>query len=343
MRGRAVSGRGILDADMHSLGRLIAQAWRWWIGELREMMPAGLDGAGRSDLPRFRFQGDRLIPEGRPGRPSGARGSRAAIVVPGDRYLVRTIERPAMGDRDLANMLALEGETFLPFPAGTTLISGKRLGAAPAPGRMSVAMAGLPVDTARAILVAADEAGVVPVRVWTQGDGPGADPLDFAPAMRAAGLMAKIRSATPMLWAGVGFLAALNVAVMVWRDAAAVDRLERTVLEQQPSVTVANAIVRRADGDRALVAGSLRRRSTHDALDGLAAVGEALPAGAWLQRYGWDGATVRLTGYKPPQTDVATALRRSGRFGAVRSMTDDGQEALPVGDPFDLTARIVPR
>ncbi|RIA46317.1 hypothetical protein DFR49_0856 [Hephaestia caeni] len=342
-----MSAKGILDADMATIGRWLSQGMRWWVGELEQLLPTRLRFAGSDGLPRLSFVGDGLLPEtdsnGRIGKPPLRPGARVAILVPSDLCLARVIERPVLGERDLQRMAAFEGDSVLPFPPGTMVVAARRIGSGSEPSKVRVEVAGLPIDTARAIADAALEAKVVPTRIALDDNAVSARPIDFAPAMREAGLLPRLRSATPLVWAVVGSLVAINVGILVWRDVAAVERLEGVVEAQQPAVTVAQTITRRIDQDRALVAGSLARRREHDALAGLAAVSKALPEGAWLQRYVWDGPSLKLTGYKPPRTDVAGSLRRSGGFAEVRSMNDDIQAEVPAGEPFDVGAKIVRR
>ncbi|MBL7373439.1 hypothetical protein INQ23_29410, partial [Escherichia coli] len=70
-------------------------------------------------------------------------------------------------------------------------------------------------------------------------------PLDFAPALRSAGLLARRRSATPLLWGLVAVLLLFNITMAIWRDAARVAQLEQIVAEQQPAAGIAQAIARR--------------------------------------------------------------------------------------------------
>lgn len=338
-----MSGGGLLDADMRALMRGIEQAWAWWLEELRSLVPARFQSARRDNLPRLALDGDQLVPDihgrGKIGH-IPKQGARVSISIPRDLVLRRIIERPVMSERDLHRMLGFQGDTLLPFPAGTMIMAGRSVGVM-APGRMRIEVAGLRIDAARNIAAIAAAAGVRPARVAVHEDQPGSPPLDFQRAMRDAGIVSGSRSATPLLWALVGFLVALHIATMIWCDATSLARLEQVVQDQQPALSVAQTITRRAEQDRVLVAGSLRLRTEHDALGGLAAVSRILPDGAWLQRYVWDGATVRLTGYKPAKTDIATALRRSGRFSEVRSLSDETQATVTASEPFDLTARIV--
>lgn len=336
-----MSGRGILDADMATLGGYLAQGARWWVDELSGLVPARLRRGGGDALPRFVLTGDvleRAEGERRPAPP----GTPVAVIVPRDACLVRTTEWPALGERDLHRLIALEADRLLPAPPGEMIVAGRRLpGLAPA-GRVAVEVAGLPREQAVRLAEVAIAARVVPARVLLASDD-GAPAIDFAPAMRAAGLIERVRSGASFWWTVVAFLALLNVGIAIWRDAARVERLERLVAEQQPAVNVARAIQQRIERDRRLVLQSAVLRRRQDAVDALATVGGALPPGAWLQRYAWTPPEVRLTGYRPPRTDVASALRRGGRFADVRSMGESGDAATPLGEPFDLAAEVAPR
>lgn len=341
-----MKAKRILDADMATIGRWLSSGLRWWVGELEQLLPARFRNSRSDGLVRYGFVDGALVPlaDGKAANRDGPRpGERIAILVPRNLCLARVIERPALNDRDLQRMAAFEGDGLLPFPTGSTIIAARRLGSAPDSTKARVEVAGLPIETARKIADVIAETKAVAARVLLDKERKGTPPIDFASAMREAGLIARPRSATPLIWAMVAGLVTVNVALFIWKDIQSVERLEQVVDEQQPAVTVAQTITRRTGADQTLVARSLARRRDHDALAGLATVSEAIPAGAWLQRYVWDGPSVKLTGYKPPRTDVAGELRRAGPFTQVRALNDEIQAEVPAGEPFDIGARITRR
>ena len=83
----------------------------------------------------------------------------------------------------------------------------------------------------------------------------------------------------------------------------------------------------------------MTQRDTHDPLSILALTTEALPEGAWVQRYAWTPETLRLTGYKHQQRHPARAARhrplRLDFRPAYRSTAESGG-----GQPFDVTATL---
>jgi hypothetical protein len=325
-----MSGRGLLDADMATLARMAADGWRWWTGELAAMVPPAWRSGGR--FPRYWLRGPALVPE-RAGR--AAAGARVAVVLLEDAVLTRTIERPAAGPRDLRAMLAIEGDRLMPFGEEGGLVAGRAIGAGRVPGQMRVAVAGLPIATARTIAPALQADRLVAARVLVAGSA-----VDFAPALRAAGLLPRPGSAAPLLWAVVGFLLFLVLAATIWRDQARVDRLRGLVEAQQPAMAIAQQIGHRADAARRIAATLVAERRRHDVLGVLALTGEALPDQAWLQHFVWDGVEVRLTGYQPTGADVAAALRATRRFRQVQSNGDDAQNPVTGAAAFDLTARV---
>lgn len=336
-----MSARTLLDADMTTIGLWLRQGWFWWIDELRGLVPARLRPSPLRGAARYWVRDDRLQPV--PGQRVGLvprTGSAVALIVPPGACLRRELTRPKVGERDLRRMLALEADVLLPMPAGTALLATRILGPGDADGRVAVEIAALPLATGARLGAVAAAAGVTVRAAIVEEDPSGLPPLDFAPAMRDAGLLPVRRSATPWLWGLVGILLFLTVVMAIWRDAAQVAQLERLVAEQQPAVGIAQAIARRGAQDRRLVVQSLAARRHREPLGVMAKVQRALPAGSWLQRYLWDGETVRLTGYRPERADVATELRRSGAFQGVQTMGEETQAVLPTGQPFDISARV---
>lgn len=326
-----MSGRGILDADMATLGRYAAQAWRWWLDELATLVPARWRRGAGDAWPRM-VLADAHLAAAPAERRVPAAGASVAVVVPRAACLVRTTEWPALGERDVQRLVALEADRLFPAPPGEMLVAARRLPGG-AHGRTLVEVAALSRAHALRIAEAATASRVVPARVPLEGS----EAIDFAPAMRAAGLIEPPRSGARFWWSIVAFLALFNLALAVWRDAARVERLERLVAEQQPAMAVARTITTRMARDRRVAVQSAVLRRRQDALAAMAAAGAALPPGAWVQRYAWEPPELRLTGYRPPRSDVATALRRAG-FADVHAMGESGDGATPLGEPFDIAA-----
>lgn len=322
-----MSGRGILDADMTTLAGWLRDGLRWWLDELRALVPASLREGGRSRARVLPWDGGALI--------GAAPGASVAIALDPALCLVRTIERPAMGERDLERMIALDADRILPLPAETVVVASRVAARTGATAR--VAVAALPRERAEALVSAVALAQVLPVDVHLDTDD---GPIAFLPALRRAGLMVRGRGAARGWWAAVAFLFLLNAALLIWRDVARNERLAAVVEGQRPAVAAARRITARVRSGQRIAHASLIRRQANDPLWVMGQVATALPPGVWLQRYGWTAESLRLAGYRPRGADVVRSLRAAPGFIEVRNTNADTVAEVPAGQPFDVTARV---
>lgn len=334
----------VLNADMATLGRWFRSGLAWWIDELASLVPdrwragsgargpmAWFDGAGTV----FRFDNGAI---GDAFRPSDSQ-RRMIVLLSSDICLIRTLQRPNVGDHDFQRMLVLDADRIMPMPGNAMLIAGRAIDRQPGAKAMTVEVAGLPYDRAVALAAATSAAGILPTRISLRRPD-GASVFDFLPAMREAGLIANDRSAAPPWWALVGLLFMANIGLLTWRDSASVERLAELVEAQRPAVSATQRIAQRIQRYDMLARTSIVRREHRNALGLLGVFSSVLPDGAWIQRLTWDGATLRLAGYKSRDVNVVTALRRAPMLSNVRNTTSDAVAEIPAGQPFDVTARI---
>lgn len=330
-----MSGRGILDADMATVGGWLRDGWRWWIDELAAMVPDRWRRGAAG--PRLGFDGAQLDPAA---LAALGRGRAAAIVLDRDVCLVREIERPAMSARDAARMVMLEADRLMPLGTGAMVVAGRivsREGAA-----IRIAVAGLPRMKADRLAAALADAGIAPTAVLLPFEPSPGGAIDFLPALRAVGLFARQDGARRFWWTAVAFLFAINLALLVWRDVQRTDALQALVDGQRPAVAASRAIAGRLAGAERIAAAVRQRRATRDPLVLLDRIAAALPPGAWVQRLAWDGSALRLAGYRPRDANIVAALRRQPGFRRVRSAAGDVTASLPSGQPFEIAAETGP-
>ncbi len=333
-----MSGPSLLNADMATVAGWLRQGARWWIDTLADMLPATLRGAGSSKAPLARFDnGAVAMIRGESGTPDRPRP--ADLGLPADRCLIRERTLPAMSLRDLDGFVGIEKDRLFPFADGSLLVASRVTGRSPDQGSMTVELAAIPRDLAEAAVVAAQAAGIAPRRIGiAPAYADGIMHFDVAPALRSEGLLPPPSNARTIWWSIVAAMILLNIGIVVWRDRQSVEQLRDIVAQQQPAVTVYRAIAGRSARLERVAATTVERRRRQDVLGDLAAASAALPDGAWVQRYEWDGRTLRLSGYLRPPVDVVAALGRDRRFANVRAGNGDVQAELPIGEPFDIVA-----
>lgn len=331
----------VLNADMSTLRAWALSGFRWWIGQLRGLVPARwresvegqravalFEGADRFSYLRA---GKRIA---KPVQPQ----ARVTLAIPEHFGLTRTLAVPRLGMADISRIVALEIERLMPLPPGETLVAIDPQPAGDDADGMLVAVAILPRSAAANAVEAATTAQLMPTKVSLLRAHAKAGRFDFAPMLRELGLLPSRRSPALLWWSIVGVAFLLNLILLIVRDQQAVDRIATLVNEQAPAVSAARTIASRARQFEVNADRLAEQRRSHDALGALGAVSAALPAGAWVQRYSWNGLTVRLTGYKRQGVDVLAALRRNPLFANVRSTNSDVIAEIATGQPFDITA-----
>lgn len=329
-----MTGRGILDADMRTVGGWIADGARWWVGELGAMVPPRMAQMLRPAADLISY-----IPEDAAFSQAPPRGKPWTVHLPDGLALVRQVELPSLAPRALDAMVRLEADRLMPFPSGgPVVIAASPQPASIAGSRQLTTVAGLLPDAALALADTISREPTGPLAVLAPL--PGGGEMDLLPAIARAGLLPDEAGRARLWWLIVAALFALNLALIMWRDMAAVDRLEDAIEQQQPALAIARRITGRIRADSVLAGSVAAQRAKAEPLALMGRVAAALPTGVWLQRWGWQDGTLHLAGMRPPTSDVAGALRKAG-FVTVRyadSAGDSGADAAstPLGVPFDV-------
>lgn len=338
----------ILDADMGTVARQLRAGFAWWRQELAALVPARWRTAGRARpavVAHYSQTGSfRLFRRGLPlAQQAPGKGiTPVAIALPAEMCLVRKLVYPMIGESDLRRMVELDADRLLPFAAGAAFVDVELAERDLAAGRQHVMLAALPRQRAAMVIEAAAEAGLEPRAVGIgAGDAAGALRFDFLPGIRADGAGLPGFAAARVWWSALAILFALNLAMLIGRDMRSVASLRALVAEQAQAAGVARQIgqrILREDQRRALL---VARRAARDPLAVLALATAALPDGAWVQCFAWNGATLRLTGYKNGDVDILAALRRQPAFADVRASSSDIPARQDQGQPFDVTLDLV--
>ncbi len=335
-----MKGNSILNADMATMGGWLREGWNWWLSELAQLVPARLRTIASSHAPLALFR------DGSIEMLHGKRGTKerpvpANLALPASCSLIREIRLPKMGAKDLHSFVALEAARLFPLGGGSLLVDAAVGGRSAPEGQMSVRVAAIRHDMAVAAIAAAQDAGIAPQRIGViDGSVRGSLVFDFSSQLRSEGMLADAGQQRFAWWSLVGLAFLLNLGLIVWRDQQSVEQLREMTEQQMPAVAVYRAIAARSAHIEQVARSTSARRAQHDALGDLAAASAALPDSAWVQRYIWNGNSVRLAGYLRPPTDIVAALGQNGRFVNARASTGDVQADILIGQPFDVTADI---
>jgi hypothetical protein len=337
-----MSARALLDADMRTVGVWLTTGLRWWLDELAALVPSRFRRPKAAGLPVIRY--DSVLglidqrTDGAVALPADKGGNRVVLALPAALCLRRRVERPTFSDRDLDRMLALDCDRIMPLSGDAIIVAGEIVEHRPDGERVVIEVVGLPLARAKPIVDAFSATQYTAESVVVEPSSPGGPSIDLLPAMRQAGMLAKARGELQGWWALVAFLALLNVGVLIWRDAARLDRLDQLVQAQQPAVDIAQRISRRIERVDRIASGAIAMRE-REPLGLIASLGDALPPGAWIQRLTWTRDGIRLAGYRPKGADVAGGLRRAG-LADVRYTNTDSSAGVAAGEPFEVAARL---
>jgi Tfp pilus assembly protein PilN len=241
-----------------------------------------------------------------------------------------------VGDRDVRRMLELDIDRLTPFRADQVFVDVVPGEA----GSRTALVAAIPRERATEAFEQARAAGLDPRALGIDGATPREQALDFLPQMRVAGAVPAPRFGPGLVWGVVALLVLANLGVAIGRDMLRLHDLRQQIETQQPQVADAQALRRKVLGETRRRTDILQRRAAGEPLRMLDTVTGALPPGAWVDRLAWDGKSVRISGYRQEQIDVAAALRAAP---LARNVRNSGTEILTrqaAGLPFDLTADI---
>jgi hypothetical protein len=319
----------ILDADMATVTGWLRSGFSWWTDELRLILPFAFPSREKPIKNYVHYRGDRSLTV-------HGSGNAECVLVDPDLCLVRRIDLPALSDADLERFVAMDADRIMPIAADLLIINAR----ADPKDNSKVTVAGIRRDSVITMLDALNESGIAPpqrIGLFEPAE-PGSISIDFSKGCADAGLIAPIRSVAMRWWAITLFLFALNIGLLVWRDVESVRSAETLVAAQAPAVNATRAITKRISNTKNSAQALAVRRTQQNALAVMAAVTQALPERAWVQRFAWDGKVVRLSGYKREGTDVIGALRKSAYFKDVRAANAEAMAEVPTGQPFDLSA-----
>ncbi|MEH0196561.1 hypothetical protein V7S57_13480 [Caulobacter sp. CCNWLY153] len=336
----------VLNADLGTIGRWLADGLRWWGEELAAMTPA-LNARRAGDRPVAELDIDADPPIARLWRGDqvvaildtpGPKPRRVDLRLTEDQALVSDLPVPSLPVGDLRRLMALNLDRYTPFKPEQVFFEIALLKAPPGTETRNARLVVARRETAHALLDAAEGLGLDVARMVPAVDG-AAPPPDLARSAREGRAGGTNRRRMAIWWIICGGLAALNVAAAIARDMAETNRVAEALALQRPTVALVNRLRNTVETERALRAGRLARRTANDPLRVIDAVTRALPSGQWVQRMEWNGRSLRLVGFKQPDFDLTEALSKEPSLNNPRSLLSDMPTRTPGGqEAFDVMA-----
>ncbi|GAA0528317.1 hypothetical protein FHS83_002294 [Rhizomicrobium palustre] len=342
-----MSIRAILTMDMASLGHGLYRAWSWWLGEIRSVLPSvsHVGAVGKAQLVAEYVDVRLVFREYRPGTalpvprfgPPEKLLPKSAFALPSADVLVHELELPVMPVAEMRKATAIDLDRLTPFAAEDVIFDLEPMEKAE-PGSLTcrVAMAVVERETLKQSLKQLSESVGMPRSVCLVDHHLGVARFDFLKALGEADGHGNGRVLRSYCWLLVVALMVANFALFIVRDIASIHALSDRIDAQQTSIAVANALHRRVVVENQQRRLLLQRRTETSPLAMLATVTNALPDGAYVQRFEWDGVRLRLAGVVQPNTDAVAQLRSSA---VLRKVLYSNSPKQAEGGPFEVSIR----
>jgi general secretion pathway protein L len=332
--------RDLLGNDLGPWAAGLHQSFQWWTDELARMAPPSWRRRPRpheavaeigSHGPTVRLWRGSRFQERLEGR---SRPLAVYLAAPREQVLTRTLVLPPLPAADLRRLAAQELDRLTPFRPEEVCFDVERLEPGDRPAG-EVLLGVIRLTDLDAAVARAERFGLTPLGVGVlQG---GRLRFDFLRAVRGARANRRLIG----LWSAVAVLAAINVAVAMWKDMDDVAALRRAVDLQRPTVELATKLRARVEKETADRRALLARRDWNEPMRIEDAATRAFPAPQWIERMEWNGRTVRLAGFRDPNFNVLSAIATQPVLGAPRTLSNGAPGGAGAKVSFDVIAEPV--
>jgi general secretion pathway protein L len=336
-----VNFKDLLSTDHKAIAQWLMHAFRWWMDELMTMVP-----------PRWR---DRLMrrasvaaevtesgviyrdEETGEALPEKPRGS-VKLLMPASHVLMREVDLPVLPASDLKRIIALDIDRLTPFRAEQVLFDTEVISRDDEKGRQKLLMGVVPRTAAQAILERARSFALHPAAMGVAQAGGRTARLNFLPGLRESHGGSGARRRATYFWIAAAVLLAFNLFMLNYRDISATNQLRESAESQQGPVTVAMRLRDKVQKEAARRADLLKQQKQNAPLPILEAVTQAVPDGAWVERFEWNGRTVHIRGFRKDSSNMLAKLEGSPLLHNARSQSSDPRAEMAGGGSFDLAA-----
>lgn len=332
--------KDLLNTDHEAIIQWLLHAFRWWVDELMGMAPP----EWRDRLLKRNFAIAELTDRGILYRKQSGealatkpRGS-VKLLIPAGEVLTREADLPIMPASDLKRMVALDLDRLTPFRAEQVLFDMEVVSRDEERGRQQVVIGVVPRGAAVKAVEQARSNDLEPAFIGVAPRSGQRWNLNFLPALRETQGGTGARRRAVYWWVAASVLLVFNLFMLNYRDTSRTSQLRESVESQQGPVSVAMRLRDKVQKEAARRADLLKQQKQSAPLPVLDAVSQALPDGAWVERFEWNGKTVHIRGFRKEMPNMLAKIEASPQLRNARSLTADPHAAMSATGSFDLSA-----
>jgi len=317
------------------------QFMRWWLGELKSLVPSwlragepALDGVARFATGELEAASGDLV---------SGHGAGAVLEVPASRVLRRTVRLPIATEENLRQVLEFQMEQYTPFSAGQLYFSCAVLARDFDKGLIEIELVAVQRATVDGAIQKLQAAGYTPLAVQAADGNGGVLSYNLLPVLPGARPSMWRSGLLPWLLALVSILsiAALALPLFIQREAA---------IQLIPLVERSKKAAEAVDGVRRELEARIarhnylleKRMATPTTIQTLEELTRVLPDDTWVQTLDWKSKEIVIQGETASSVKLVGLFEQSSMFkdASFRSPLTKGQ--TPGVERFSLALQLRP-
>jgi general secretion pathway protein L len=344
------------------IGQLVRRGWNWWIGELKQTIPASLMQRLRPPRPQVDIYvspteaiisqrtGQGWKERGRVNLLGGAEaefsGDEIAITAPkpdahvrlaSALVLRRELELPRAAEVRLRDVVALDFDRQTPLTAETGVFDVVVRERDPAAGRIRVSLVAVKRRTIDDIVAACHQLGLRLESIRVAAASGGAAEFDLLPKAATSGGRSAWRHPRSLAAAAIAFLIVLNLGLASHRQEERLHRLSVELTKTRKASQATDKLRSQLEMSQAETRLLLESQAQAGPLEMLQELTRLLPDDVWLFGLEMRNGSVRIAGLAPSASDLIGRLDKSDVFANPRFTAAVTRADKPGNERFEIT------
>jgi len=312
-------------------------AWRWWLGELSDILPKNLRRIVASKKQRLIVSTDcdDLVFQ---------HGSEYALLLSQDQVLIRSLTLPLAAEENLREVLSFEMDRQTPFTADQVYYDFVISERSSASRTLSVQLFVAPRDVVDNALATLAAAGIQPDLIATHGlDNEPGEPINLLPDDMRGNRGTIVHWANAALAALALLLISTAIALPLIQKNQVISSLEADVqsatLAAQASIQLRQEVEKLVEGSSYLVRKKQSEPTVVRLLDEMTGI---IPDHTWVNRVDIGNGEISLQGQSSAAAGLISLIEASPSFGAAQFRSPVTQVIRTDQERFHLSADILP-